>query len=135
VPDRVIAAMDQAYRERLVPALPLAGEDDVYQREMAILLFARMFASLSWLLEGALQEDLAWGISTHRPRVLWHLDAAIAGASQVPVLAGLRGKAMQWRDDLGHRWPDTTPLALYPAFRDWVPSIGGSGSKSAPSMT
>ena len=117
MPDRVIAAMDRAYRERLAPALPIAGEDPVFRREMAILLFARLFASLSWLLEGALQEDRPWGISTHRPRVLWHLDAAIAGATDVPLLAGLRAVAAGWRDDLARRWPETEPLALYPAFR------------------
>lgn len=117
VPDRLIAAMDNAYRETLAPALPIAGDDDVFRSELAILLVARMFASLSWLLEPALTEDRTWGISTNRPRILWHLEAAIAGGTDVPMLNGLRATAQHWRDDLGRRWPETAPLALYPAFR------------------
>jgi hypothetical protein len=82
-----------------------------------MLLFVRMFASHAWLLERALSEDVTWGISTNRPRLLWHLDAAIAGAEGVAMLEGMRTAAIRWRDDLGRRWPDTQPLALYPAFR------------------
>lgn len=113
LPDRVIAAMDRAYRD----ALPVAHDDDVFRKEMAMLLFVRMFASQSWLLESALREDVKWGVSTNRPRLLWQLEAAIAGAEGVAALDGLRATAMRWRNDLGRRWPETQPLALYPAFR------------------
>jgi len=109
--------LDRAYRAELRQALPIAVGDGVFRQEMAILLFVRMFASLSWLLEEALQEDRRWGISTNRPRLLWHLDAAIAGAADVPMLTGLRTTAMAWRDDLTRRWPESEPLPLYPAFR------------------
>ncbi len=113
LPDRVVAAMDRAYRD----ALPIDVEDEDFRQEMAMLLFARMFASQAWLLERALREDATWGISTNRPRLLRHLDAAIAGAEDVAILAGLRATAIRWREDLGRRWPSVQPLALYPAFR------------------
>ena len=45
---------------------------------MAMMLFVRLFASQAWLLERALREDVSWGISTYRPRLLWHLEATIA---------------------------------------------------------
>jgi len=112
VPDGVIAAMDRAYRK----ALPIAADDEAFRREMAMMLFVRLFASQAWLLERALREDVTWGISTYRPRLLWHLEATIA-ASEDAGLDGLRATAMRWRDDLVRRWPDTAPLALYPAFR------------------
>jgi hypothetical protein len=84
--------------------------------QMAMMLFVRLFASQAWLLERALREDVSWGISTYRPRLLWHLEATIA-ASEDAGLDGLHATAVRWRDDLARRWPDTAPLALYPAFR------------------
>ena len=113
LPDGVVARMDDAYRD----ALPIEVDDGAFRQEMAMLLFVRMLAIQAWLLERALSEDVIWGISTNRPRLLWHLDATIAGAERVPLLAGLRATAMRWRNDLGRRWPDAQPLALYPAFR------------------
>ena len=115
VPADRIAAMDDVYRRELGAALP-AALGGAFDREMAVLLFVQMFASLSWLLEGALKEDGTWGISTNRPRLLWHLEAAIAGAEKARVLPGLRTAAVRWRADLGARWPEAMPLALYPAF-------------------
>ncbi len=117
VPETVIDLMDRAYRAELVRALPLAADDERFRQEMAILLFVRLFASLSWLLESALREDSKWGVSTNRPRLLWHLDATISGAAGVSMLAGLRTTAMRWRQELAQRWPDAGPLALFPAFR------------------
>jgi Ser/Thr protein kinase RdoA (MazF antagonist) len=113
LPRDVIARMDRVYRN----ALPGEVDDDAFRQEMAMLLFVRVLASQAWLLERALREDVAWGIATNRPRLLWHLDAAIAGAEGVASLDGLSATAMRWRDDLGQRWPDAQPLALYPAFR------------------
>ena len=113
LPDGVVARMDRAYRD----ALPIEVDDGAFRQEMAMFLFVRMFASQAWLLERALSEDVTWGISTNRPRLLWHLEATIAGAEGVVSLDGLRATAMRWRDDLGRRWPGAQPLALYPAFR------------------
>ena len=115
VPADQIAAMDDVYRRELGTALPTAL-GDVFDREMALFLFVRMFASLSWLLEGALKEDDTWGISGNRARLLWHLEAAIAGAEKARVLPDLCAAAARWRADLGTRWPEAVPLALYPAF-------------------
>jgi hypothetical protein len=108
--------MDDAYRQALAAALPDAGDDTAFVQEMAVLLFLRMFASLSWLLKGALKEDTKWGISTYRSRLLWHLEAAADGASAAGIFNGLRDVAIRWRMDLGNRWPEVQPLALYPAF-------------------
>jgi hypothetical protein len=108
--------MDRAYRDVLGPALPIARDDTAYAAETALILFARMFASHSWLLGEALKEDTRWGIATRRSRLLWHLEAAIEGAEQSDTLPGLRATATRWRAALGERWPETQPLALYPAF-------------------
>ncbi len=116
VPKDVQVAMDDAYRQALAAALPEARDDTAFIQEIAVLLFTRMFASLSWLLEGALKEDTKWGISTYRSRLLWHLEAATDGARAAGVFNGLRDVAIRWRMDLGNRWPEVQPLALYPAF-------------------
>ena len=116
VPDAVATRMDRAYRDALGTRLPLARDDKAYATETALMLFARMFASLSWLLEQALKKDADWGISTRRRRLLWHLQAAIDGAVQSDTLPGLRMTASQWLADLAGRWPEAQPLAFYPAF-------------------
>jgi hypothetical protein len=116
VPPSVLHAMDLAYLSALGPSLPAARDSTAFRAEMASLLFVRMFASLSWLLEKALKEDTVWGISTHRARLLWHVEAAIAGSDASDTLPGLHAAALRWRADLGARWPETQPLALYPAF-------------------
>lgn len=108
VPQPVLTRMDAAYRD----ALPAANDS----REMAAILFASLFVSLLWRLDRALAEDESWGTSTVRSRVLWYLEAAIAGAHEADALPGLRDVASRWRAELGARWPDSQPLALYPAF-------------------
>lgn len=116
LPDPVTKAMDHAYREALGAALPLVHDDRVFHEEMAILQFARLFGSLGWLLDKALAEDRPWGLSTYRCRILWYLDAAARGAEQAGVLGQLADTVRRWRADLGVRWPEVEPLALYPTF-------------------
>jgi hypothetical protein len=116
VPPDVQAAMDHAYRQALAAALPAAGDDAVFMQEMAVLLFTWMYGRLAWLLEEALREDKKWGISTYRSRLLWYLEAAADGAAASGTFNGLRDTALRWRADLGKRWPEVQPLALYPAF-------------------
>ena len=111
MPDGVIARMDRAYRD----AAALAIDDEAFRREMAMALFVRLFASQAWLLERALGEDVTWGISTNRPRLLCHLDAAIAGEARRNSSRSLRPSAallmatalgaMRWRGDR-KRWPE-----------------------------
>jgi hypothetical protein len=116
VPADIQAVMHDAYRLALSITLPAAADDAVFQHEMAILMFARMFGSLSWLLDGALKEETRWGIATRRSRLLWYLEAAADGTRRAGSLYGLRDTALRWRAELGTRWPDCQPLALYPAF-------------------
>ena len=112
VPDTVRARMDDAYRS----ALPATSDGRDFDSEMVAILFASLFGSLSWQLEPTLAEDTRWGISSRRSRILWYLDAAIAGARQADRLPDLCEVATRWRRELGARWPDSQPLALYPAF-------------------
>ena len=46
----------------------------------------------------------------------WHLQAAADSARLVGLLNGLRDTALRWRAELGERWHESEPLALYPAF-------------------
>ena len=52
-----------------------------------------------------------------RGRLLWYLDFVIAMTAAADVLPGLNACAQEWLVELRRRWPDATPLGLYPAFR------------------
>ncbi len=73
--------------------------------------------TLGWLLERALNEDYKWGIATVRSRILARLQAFIATSTSYNQLPALRSTANILLESLDKRWPDTQPLAVYPAFR------------------
>jgi Phosphotransferase enzyme family len=116
VTDAVSARIDAAYRAAVAEAVPAAADADAFQREQAIVGAIWLFGSLAWLLEGALEEDREWGISTNRSRILHYLAAVIQMTGDAGVLPGTRQAVVAWLDDLRARWPGSAPLALYPAF-------------------
>jgi hypothetical protein len=90
--------------------------DASFQRESAIISMIWLFGSLEWLLEWALKEESHWGIATRRSRILHYADVAIRTTAEACVLQGIRGVAQGWRAELQRQWPNTKPLAPYPAF-------------------
>jgi hypothetical protein len=58
-----------------------------------------------------------WGIASVRSRIVTCLEAFLEAATAGDLLPGLRGTALALREHLSKRWPDTTPLPVYPAFR------------------
>jgi hypothetical protein len=75
-----------------------------------------LFGSLEWLLEWALKEESEWGIATRRSRILHYLNIAIRSTEEADVLPRIREAAKLWREELQRQWPNTLPLAHYPAF-------------------
>ena len=117
VPNAVAEKADAAYRNAVAQAIPEALDTAGFMRERALAMVAHMFVSLAWHLERALEhEEQSWGIATNRGRILWRIEAAIAASEQADILAGIRFIAADWLRILRDRWPDTTPLPLYPAF-------------------
>ncbi len=116
-PDDVVARCEAAYRAELARRVPPAADDAIYFRALTEAAAAWLIARLDWLLPSALDGPSLWGISDGRARLLNDLDVFAALAERSGALPAFRDFAGALRRDLERRWPETTPLALYPAFR------------------
>jgi hypothetical protein len=117
LPRVVVTQMEAAYRAALIRGCPEAQEDRVFEATLVSACAFWVFNTLSWQLEGVLQEDRTWGIATVRSRLLARLEAFIATADDFGYLPAMRGTASRVLEVLRTRWPETPPLPLYPAFR------------------
>lgn len=118
VPAEVRDRLDRVYRTAIADAVPEAADDDAFLRECAIIDVVWMLGMLAWLLKDALATDGTWGRATNRSRILTYLERAIRSTEEADVLPRLRMLCASWRTDLRGRWPDTAPLADFPAFAD-----------------
>jgi thiamine kinase-like enzyme len=116
IPVAVADRMEQAYRSTLARVVPIAEDDQDFRRESALICVAWLVDSLAWLLESALREDRTWGISSNRARILHYLGTAIERMTETGVLPRIRDLAAVWQDRLRAIWPDSQPLAPFPAF-------------------
>jgi hypothetical protein len=114
----MLARAEASYRAALAEADPAAGNDGAFACESAILCAAWLFEALSlpWLGGHTLSEDRIWGRATTRSRVLHYLQAAHDAAEAADTLPGLRRLMAEWQDRLREAWPQTAPLAPFPAF-------------------
>jgi hypothetical protein len=112
----VAARLDAAYRAELANSIPLALDDTAYRTELAYMSAVWLFTCLSWRLDEALKFDVTWGTWSVRGRLLWYLEAVIDMTAAAGVLPGINQTAANWLSELRVRWPDATPLGLYPAF-------------------
>jgi hypothetical protein len=120
VPAEVAARVDAVYRAEIGKAMPLALDDKAYRAEAANISAVWLLSCLSWRLDEGLTSDETWGTWSIRGRLLWYLDSVIETTSSADVLPHLNETARTWRAELRSRWPDATPLGLYPPF---VPDI------------
>jgi hypothetical protein len=116
VPKAVADRIYHAYRAVLAEALPIVSDEDAFARERAIVCVGWLLRNLAWLLDGALKNDVRWGISMVRSRILYYLETAIEIIAEVDILPGTRRLAAGWLDDLRNRWPSSSPLVPYPGF-------------------
>ena len=116
IPDAVADSIELAYRDTVAPAIPAARDTAAFRLEYAIAAVVRLFGSLEWHLDAALNSNSTWGIATLRNRILWHLHAAIEATERAEALPIIRSVAQAWLTSLATRWPDIEPLPLYPAF-------------------
>jgi hypothetical protein len=116
IPAEVAIRIDDVYRAEIGRAMPLALDDAAYRVELAYMAAIWLFTCLSWRLEEALTENSTWGIWSIRGRLLWYLRAVIEMAASANVLPGINAAAAGWLSQLQHRWPEASPLGLYPAF-------------------
>jgi hypothetical protein len=115
-PDDVATRVDATYRMELGSSIPLALDDTAYHIELTYMSAVWLFTCLSRRLDQALKGDETWGIWSIRGRLLWYLEAVIEMTAAASVLPGINETAQGWLSELRLRWPDATPLGLYPAF-------------------
>jgi Phosphotransferase enzyme family len=116
IPAGVAARVDGVYRAELGKSIPSALDDAAYHIELTYMAAVWLFTSLSWRLDGALAGDERWGVWSIRGRLLGYLEGIIEMTEAASVLPGINEAAHGWLSELRRRWPDATPLGLYPAF-------------------
>jgi hypothetical protein len=116
IPADVATRVDAVYRTELGNSIPLALDDTAYRIELAYMSAVWLFTCLSWRLDEAFKGDEKWGIGSVRGRLLWYLEVVIEMTDAANVLPGINEAAHCWQSELRKRWPDATPLGLYPAF-------------------
>jgi hypothetical protein len=116
LPPDVASRIADVYRAEIAKAMPLARDDAAYRAELVYVAAIWLFSCLSWLLEDALKEDSTLGTWSIRGRLLWYLQAVIEMTACANVLPGINAAAHGWLSELQRRWPDSSPLGLYPAF-------------------
>jgi hypothetical protein len=116
VPTDVTARVEAVYRIELGNSIPVALDDTAYSIELAYMSAVWLFSSLARRLSVALKRDQTWGIWSIRGRLLWYLEAVSQMTDAANVLPGINKTAQDWLSELRRRWPETTPLGLYPAF-------------------
>ena len=121
IPADVADRIDATYRMELGNSIPLALDDKAYRIELTHMSAVWLLTCLSWRLDDALERDERWGIWSIRGRLLWYLEAVIEMTDTTNVLPGTNRVAQGWLSELRRRWPDATPLGLYPGFAN-VPS-------------
>lgn len=118
LPAAVVHGMERSYRAELARGCPAAQDDRSFENALVVMSGSWLVSTLADLLGRAIDEDLEWGITTLRPRILARLEAFVAAATAFDdPLPALRGTAEALLAPLARRWPDGSPLPLYPAFR------------------
>lgn len=117
IPADVVQKMEAAYRAELAKICPEIAEEGRFLQEAAAIAAFWTQVTLQWHLKAALEEDGKWGIAGTRARILSRLlmvlDTA-RSADHIPALCEVYAALLA---ELQNRWPDATPLPLYPAFR------------------
>jgi hypothetical protein len=142
LPDRIVDGLEGAYREALVQAMPEAGDDAAYGRELCYAAAHwsvwRLTAMLRRLVElaergesiedagGHMREEVAALLGQPATRIFdWYrrgvvtgLDATLALPGTGVHLAAMAQVMDAARGQIVARWPDTQVLPVYPVFRD-----------------
>ncbi len=115
-PTDVCDRVDSIYRKEISRTIPEALDETTYRTELTYMASVWLFTCLSQDLEEALKSDEKWGLWSIRGRLLWYLQAVVRMNDEADVLPGIKRAVQAWLADLSDRWPDATPLGLFPAF-------------------
>jgi hypothetical protein len=121
LPETIVAQMETVYRAALVPGCPAAADDRLFADALVDACGYWMLRTLVQHLPQALDEDGHWGIAPIRSRLVSRLEAFMTTAEAYHRRPAMRGTAHRVLEVLRRRWPATSPLPLYPAFRQDAP--------------
>jgi hypothetical protein len=117
LPSEIVQQMENTYRAILVQQCPVAEDDQIFETALVNVCGFWLLYTLTRHFESALKEDVDFGISTIRQRILARLEAFIAVSQEFNQLSALRGTSSQLLDLLRRRWFNVIDLPLYPAFQ------------------
>jgi hypothetical protein len=117
LPHSVVQQMENTYRATLIQHCPSVENDSIFETALVRACGYWMSNTLTRHLESALRNDLDWGISTTRQRILARLEAFITTAQEFNQLPDLRGTTSKLLERLRQQWSDVPDLPLYPAFQ------------------
>ncbi len=116
LPDDVIRHCEAIYRAELVKGCPAAADDALFNKALVMAcaywtLYALEFYRALW------SENLQWGISTERQRVITRFDLLAQTTEEFGFLHSLGRMSHTLAGKLRALWPDVEPMPLYPPFR------------------
>lgn len=130
IPDACIAPLENIYRHELKRTLPAASDDaaytTAYTQACGFRLLQQALPLLASILDndrvgpsGPVPEGSLWKSDENwvRPRFLSRLQSFIDVASKNEQLPHLRQMAMSMLVVVKKRWPEASPLEVYPAFK------------------
>lgn len=115
-PETVLDEVESVYRNELKKTMPAANDDAVYFKAYTQACALPLFKGDMRGLQAHFTQDDRWGIATIRERILSHLTAFINVSQKYDTLPALRSAAIDILAVLKEKWPESQPLALYPAF-------------------
>jgi hypothetical protein len=121
LPPEIVRQMEHTYRTVLIQKCPVAEDDRIFETALVNVCGFWLLYTLTRHFDSALKEDVDFGISTIRQRILARLEAFIVVSQEFDRLPSLRGTSSQLLDLLRRRWLDEIDLPLYPAFQDESP--------------
>jgi RimJ/RimL family protein N-acetyltransferase len=130
IPDDVIDSLEFIYREELKRIIPAASNDlayaTAYTKACGFWVLQQTLPLLDGILlkerigpSGPVPEGSLWKAesNTVRPRFLSRLQSFVDVASKHNMIPHLRNMASRMIAAVKTRWPDTSSLELYPAFK------------------
>jgi hypothetical protein len=118
LPRSLVEQMENRYRMELIQGCPQAQEDRVFEEHLVKICGFWLLNLLNYVVELVLVEDLNWGITSLRPRVLAGLEAFITTSEKFGYCPAVRATAERLLALLSERWTETHSLPLYPAFNN-----------------
>lgn len=118
LPEDLPQRMEEAYRSALAEGCPEAADDELFHPAVVEGCACHVISFPGEHLPTVLREDLTWGISTVRQRVLVRFDIFARLARELGHLEAVGETVGEMAIRLRGLWPaEADEMPLYPAFR------------------